>query len=297
MKKIFGFIVVLLVLFVVWFMYLKQYDYNAKIKVNANIGTINQTIKAWNNTLENAEIIDQIKLGELSQDIVIIDSIFRYNWELVKKTDTTSQINIFVKLQNDDVFSRAKRLINGKELKQRNKKLILDFNDFLNSHLEAIKIKIEGETTIPEKYCAYIEIKCKQSDKAKGMMQEYPLLTSIFGASSHIKLDGDPFVEITYWDIQNDSINYNFCYPIIKNDSLPEHNILKYKKIAERKAIKAIYNGNYITSDRAWYALLDYAKTRNIPVIKKPVEIFYNNPNLGGDERNWKTEVFMPIKK
>jgi len=43
--------------------------------------------------------------------------------------------------------------------------------------------------------------------------------------------------------------------------------------------------------------LLDYAQKNNIPVEKKPIEIFYNNPNMGGDGLDWTTEVFMPIKE
>ena len=60
--------------------------------------------------------------------------------------------------------------------------------------------------------------------------------------------------------------------------------------------MKAIYNGNYITSDRAWYSLHDYANKNNIKIEENPTEIFHNNPNMGGDELKWKTEVFIPIK-
>ena len=27
-----------------------------------------------------------------------------------------------------------------------------------------------------------------------------------------------------------------------------------------------------------------------------PLEFFYNNPHYGGDELNWKAEIYMPIK-
>ena len=96
--------------------------------------------------------------------------------------------------------------------------------------------------------------------------------------------------------MENDSIQYNFCFPIIKGDSLPTHELIKYKQYQSEKAIKAIYNGNYVTSDRAWYALLDYAERENIEVHKTPVEFFFNNPNYGGNELQWKAEIYMPIK-
>ena len=95
--------------------------------------------------------------------------------------------------------------------------------------------------------------------------------------------------------MQNDSIVFNFCYPIIKKDSLPTIKDVVYKEFIGMKSLKAIYNGNYMTSDRAWYTLLDYAKKNAIEVDKKPIEFFFNNPNMGGDAFRWKAEIYMPL--
>jgi len=43
--------------------------------------------------------------------------------------------------------------------------------------------------------------------------------------------------------------------------------------------------------------LLDYAENHDIVVDKKPLEVFYSNPNFGGDELQWEAEIFMPIKE
>jgi hypothetical protein len=32
-------------------------------------------------------------------------------------------------------------------------------------------------------------------------------------------------------------------------------------------------------------------------VEPKPIEFFFNNPNMGGDALRWKAEVFLPIKE
>jgi len=138
-------------------------------------------------------------------------------------------------------------------------------------------------------------VKGLQIEKARGMMQNYSLLTSILSAEN-ITMNGTPFVEITNWNTQNDSIAYNFCFPVIKSDSLPVDSRIQYKQYNGAKALKATYNGNYITSDRAWYALVDYAENNDIKIDKKPLEVFYSNPNFGGDELQWKAEIFMPIK-
>jgi len=50
------------------------------------------------------------------------------------------------------------------------------------------------------------------------------------------------------------------------------------------------------TGDQAWFALMNYAKRRNISVEKKPLEIFYNDPMHDGNASQWKAEVFLPMK-
>jgi len=96
--------------------------------------------------------------------------------------------------------------------------------------------------------------------------------------------------------MEEGNIEFNFCYPILQQETNPYHPEIIYKRIPSRPAIKAVYNGNYTTSDRAWYVLLDYAKQNNLEVTGLPVELFYNNPNMGGDELNWKAEIYMPLK-
>ena len=127
-------------------------------------------------------------------------------------------------------------------------------------------------------------------------MENFTYLTNEL-YNSGAELNGPPMLEVTKWDMENDSLYYNFGQPIIRSDRLPMGTDIQYKRVFGKKALKAEYNGNYITSDRAWYALLDYARKNNIEVEPKPVEIFYNNPNTGGGELSWKAFVYMPIKE
>ena len=126
------------------------------------------------------------------------------------------------------------------------------------------------------------------------MMESYPFLNSVI-ANNGIEINGIPFIETTDWNMQNDSIVFDFCYPIIKKDTLPTIKDIVYKEFIGMKSLKAVYNGNYMTSDRAWYTLLDYAEKNGIEVDKKPIEFFFNNPNMGGDALRWKAEVYMPL--
>lgn len=295
MKKIIAIIGVLVTGFLIWYLVIKPYDYLVTFKVKANAGTINQSLKLWNSTLENKKSIQQEDLNNLMQQINIKDSTYTYTWKIQSINDSVSKVNVYVKDVDYSFQNRISTPFGTTGFEKRTKNTVTDFIGKLKEHLKRIKIKIDGESETQTTYCAYVSVKGRQIEKARGMMKNYSFLnTVLFG--NNVKSNGTPFVEITNWNMEKDSITYNFCFPIIKSDSLPKHQLIKYKYYKGVKALKATYNGNYITSDRAWYELLDHAKRENIQVYKTPVEAFYNNPNYGGNELLWKAEIYMPIK-
>ena len=297
MKKIIRIIGALLVGFLIWYLVIKPYDYLVTFKIKANTGTINQSLKLWNSSLENSTSLQQENLNSLLQQVKTNDSTYTYNWAIHSLNDSMSQVKVYVKDINNSFQNKISTPFSTTDFEKTTKNTITDFIQKLKEHLKRIKVTVKGESKTQSTYCAYVSFKGKQIEKAKGMMKNYSFLNSVlFGNSSKVKANGTPFVEITKWNIEKDSIEYNFCFPIIKSNSLPKHELLKYKEYKGVKAIKAVYNGNYITSDRAWYALLEYAKKENIAVQETPVEVFYNNPNYGGSELRWKAEIFMPIK-
>ncbi|TXD88257.1 GyrI-like domain-containing protein [Subsaximicrobium wynnwilliamsii] len=237
----------------------------------------------------------QVETGELVQNLNFDGIDYDFHWALSRIDDSTTQVNIGIKDRENSLKNKVNILVNDTDFEKKVKPTISDFIMVLNTHLENFEVKIEGESTSPSTYCAYIPVTTKQFLKAKGMMENYGIL-STFLIANGVVLNGKPIVEVRSWDTETDSISYNFCYPIVKKEGLPSHPTLRYKEIKGGKAIKAIYNGNYITSDRAWYALIDYAKKKNIQLKHTPIEVFNNNPNMGGNELTWKAEIYMPIK-
>ena len=296
MKKISAIIGFLLAGFLLWYLFIKPYDYLVTFKVKTSAGTINQTIKLWNTSLENSSPIQQDNLANLTQQIKIKDSTYNYEWSISSVNDSISKVNVYVTDLNNSLANKISIPFAKTDFEKRTEQTVTDFIDKLKEHLKKIKVTVVGKDTTRSTYCAYISMKGLQIEKARGMMQNYSLLTSILSAEN-ITMNGTPFVEITNWNTQNDSIAYNFCFPVIKSDSLPVDSRIQYKQYNGAKALKATYNGNYITSDRAWYALVDYAENNNIKIDKKPLEVFYSNPNFGGDVLKWKAEIYMPIKE
>jgi len=294
MKKFSAIIGFLTIGFLLWYLIIKPYDYLVTFKVKTSAGTINQTIKLWNTSIANLNPVKQENIANLSQQIEVKDSIHNYKWSISSLNDSISKVNVYVTDEEHSFANRISIPFGTTDFEKRIEYTVTDFIAKLKEHLKKIKVTVVGKDTTRSTYAAYISVKGLQIEKARGMMQNYSLLTSVLSAEN-IEMNGTPFVEITNWNTQNDSIAYNFCFPVIKSDSLPIDPRIQYKQYNGVKALKATYNGNYITSDRAWYALLDYADNHDIVVDKKPLEVFYSNPNFGGDELQWEAEIFMPV--
>ena len=295
MKKVILVLLPLLVAGLLWYLFIKPYDYLVTFKARTFPGTINQSIKTWNSTLKDAQLVNQEGLNQLEQNIKFSDSTYLYQWDIIPLTDSTSKVKVYVKDLDHSLQNKIAIPFFNTDFEKRTISTVKDFSEKLNEHIGNFRVKVTGKKELPATYCAYVSVKTNQFGKAKGMMYNYPLLNTIL-ANNGIELNGRPFIEITEWDKETDSIHYDFCYPIIKSDSLPEHPDLKYKQFNSRNALMAVYNGNYITSDRAWYALMDYAGKNDIQVTGLPVEVFQNNPNMGGDALTWKAEIYLPLK-
>lgn len=296
MRKFLLTIAILVIALLLWYLFIKPYDYRVSFIAKTFPGTINQTVKLWNNTLPDSKRIQQDDLTNFTQVVVAGDSTHIYKWKIDPLNDSTSQVRVYVKDPNHSLANKIKIPFSDTNFEKGAKKNIMQLMTNLAEHSSRFKVTIIGEDQYYDAYCAYVSLKGTLFQKAAGMMQNYDLFTTVL-PNNGIAVNGLPFVEITHWDQQTDSIAYNFCFPIVQTDNLPAHPDLNYKKFVGKKGLKAIYNGNYITSDRAWFALQDYAKKNDIEVIPFPVEFFYSNPNMGGNELDWKTEIYLPLKE
>ena len=283
----------------VWLLLLKPYDYVAVIEAKTAPGVIDQVLKTWSKSLENSEIQRVQGNRELQQLVVFNDSSFQYRWVTSRINDSIAEIRVGVNAhgQNGNPINpmlRLSNLLSETDFERRTKNTLIDFNEKLREHLKSFRVSIVGEPEVDPSYCAYVEIESEQAQKAMGMMRNYSLLGDVL-LENDIELDGQPFIEIIEWNRPEDRIKYHFCYPIVRKDTLPTGGPVSFKEFKGGRAIKATYNGNYISSDRAWYFLIDYAEKNGIRVRETPVEVFFNNPNMGGDDLQWRADVYMPL--
>lgn len=296
MKKRTTLLIGFITLVVIGYLLLKPQDYRVGFTVNTFAGTINQSIKSWHRDHKTAIDISQRSLYEIDQTLQFNDSIHRYHWKIIPKNDSVSRVEVDILDAKNSIANRLAVLTGNTPIINRSKKEVSDFAKKLNEHIQSFRVHSFEEVELPGTYYAYLTIKGSLRGKARGMMQNLPFLSG-FLFENQVDLNGSPFIEILDWDQTKDSITYNFCYPVLRSERLPIHPEVKFKRFFDKRALKVEYNGNYISSDRAWYALLDYAKTNDISVVPTPIEYFYNNPNMGGNELSWKAEIFLPIKE
>ena len=295
MKKIALWVGILVLAGLIWYLFIKPYDYRVRFEVKTSPGTVNQMIKIWNNVLEPKGIIEQKSLSELEQTLQFNDSTHHYKWSISKLNDSTSLVKVYATSADNSLMNKIRIPFVDTNFEKRTRATLTDYTGKLKEHIDRFRVTFLGQEDIPAKYVAYTELTTSQYDKAAGMMKDYNYIGGEI-VKHQMELDGTPMVEIIHWDRQNDRITFHFCYPIKKNDSLPELGDIKYKTVKARKALKAEFNGNYIFSDRAWYVLRDYAAENGLEVTDTPLEIFYNNPNMGGDELRWRADIYMPLK-
>lgn len=295
-KKLVWGVVTLVIAAVLWYLFIKPNDYQVTFKTKAVPGTINQAIKLWANGIAHSQFLKQKDLQHFSHQLQFNDSIHTYEWKVKPLTDSTSQVKVFVTDTENSLSNKLTILFSETDFEKRTKSTVTDLAEALKEHTESFKVTVIGLDEIPSKYCAYVSLKSTQAQKAQKMMEYSPVLNNVL-VENKIKLAGAPFIEIENWEMQNDSITFNFCYPIIKSDTLPKIEGIHYKQIPRRKAIKSVFNGNYIISDRAWYTMIDFANKNDLTVENQPFEIFYSNPNMGGNELTWKAEIFIPLKE
>lgn len=296
MKKFISITVAVLLAALLWYVFLKPQDYQVNFEAKAIPGTIFETVKAWNQGFDSIVPIQFESVDHFEQTIITKDSVYQYEWKITPVHDSLSKVTVNIKDLDHSLRNKLTVPFSDTNFEKGARATLLDFNDFLNKHLKGFKVTVVGESELFSSFCACVPLTTTMEGKAKGMMNNYNYLNALL-LENEVQLNGPPFVEVLDWDLPHNKITFNFCNPIIRSEKLPNNPDILYKRIFPKKSLKAIYNGNYITSDRAWYALLDYAKKNNVQVEKKPVEIFFNNPNMGGNELTWKTEVYMPLKE
>lgn len=298
-KKIILGLSLLFSLLLIWYFFIKKSDYCISFKVKAATGTVFQGIQEWTasqqvNQKENYSIMEKRNFEFIKLEMKKGHVHLEYTWEIKSLNDSITFVNVGIKDLNNSLYNRLSVPFFSTFFKVGEIKKITEFKDGLDSHIKKFKVKIEGEGSSEETFVAYIKLKSVLQEKAQKMIMNDDVITG-FIQTNKIKIIGKPYLEIEKWNLDKETLDFNYCFPIAKNTKIINDTNVKFKTIRAFKGIKATYYGNMRTSDRAWFAIIDYAKKHDIKLENKPLEHFFANPFNGGNELEWKTEIIIPF--
>jgi effector-binding domain-containing protein len=286
-------------LFLIWYLFIKKTDYSISFKVNAATGTVFQGIQEWSNAqgLKDSEkyvILEKRNFDFIKQEMTKKEVQMHYTWDITSINDSVTKVNVGIKDLNHSWYNKLTAPFFNTEFKQEQIKKITDFKKGLSEHLKNFKVRIDGEGVSEETFVAYINLKSVLQEKARYMIANDALITG-FLFENQIKIIGRPYLEIVKWDLDKETIDFNYCFPVEKPTNNIVNDVVKFKTLPVVKGLKATYYGNFRTSDRAWFALFDYAKKNNLKLDNKVLEHFLSNPFNGGEELQWETKIIIPF--
>ncbi|MBP6181446.1 hypothetical protein [Flavobacterium sp.] len=299
-NKLKGVLVVILFSFLGWYFLLKQSDYTITFKVNAATGTIFQGIVEWTTTRSKNQneiytVLEKRNFDFIKQKMKKGNEEMEYTWDMKSINDSMTNVTIGVKDLNHSFYNKLTAPFVSTKFRTEQIEKIKSFKMGLEDHIDDFKIRIDGEGSSKEMYVAYISLKSILQEKAQTMIG-YDAKIVGYLDKNKIKIIGyRPYLEITDWDQDKEIVSFNYCFPISKNTKYVPDSDVKFKTIPALKGLQATYFGNYRTSDRAWFALLDYAKKNDIKLENKPLEHFLANPFNGGNELEWETKIIIPF--
>lgn len=282
-----------------WYLFLKKEHYQISFTTKQPPGVVFQHLKEWPvfGKLDSLSVTmeSQDPYHSLKQQVVVHDSTQSYHWSIYRKNDSLTKVTAYI--HDVDHHWKQKLLIpfTKTDFVKRSVKNVKTIGNQLIRKAENFRVGKISDTLLPSTFCAYIPVQSSVNGKAQNMLRDINLVMPIL-KDHNISLSGPPFLEVKKWDREKDSIWFDFCFPVLESDSLPQSPSFKYKKTNSIKALKAVFNGNYRISSNAWYYLLDEAERKNLSVSPAPIEIFLNDPHEGGESLQWESHILLPLK-
>jgi effector-binding domain-containing protein len=285
----------LLLALIGWFSFIKKYDHSIQFKVDLPAGSVYNFIidsTLWKNKKQH--IITKDVFNTIQQDLSLNGKQFELFWQFDPIAIDQTQVVLNFINKEDSFSERYKSLFHASSNLDSLVVLSKNLKNQAKLFSQRFKVEIVGIDTLPNLTYLYTNHHSVRTRKAKEMIANNTVLFSK-NQDSLVQKTGHTFVKIDRWRLENDSISFRYAFPVKPQQSYPTDNLVMVDSFPKQTALKAIFYGNYSLSDQAWIAMHHFAKENGISITYAPVEIFYNNPLYGGDDRTWKAEIYMPI--
>jgi effector-binding domain-containing protein len=302
-KKIFVAIAIIILLILIGgyaFLIARPCDYQAHFTIKAAPDIVYYNIlnwDTWNRKQESSkiEIVSKTPVSNLSKKVILKDTTLIFNWVFNKMNDSVTMVRVYVSDTDRKLYNRLTVPFINTPFKKSVRSNLLDIKTRLELMLKKFHYDFTGYVRFDKKTCVCINITSTPAGKARAMMSTVVELNQ-FVRQNNLKMNGNPFLVVYDWDEAKDTINYDFCFPISDTDFIPAHPDIKLKKIDSMDALKTDFFGNYSITDITWYSLSEEVKKAGYRSNNKLIEVYFNDPHSGGNELEWKAEIYMGVE-
>ncbi|MEL7223138.1 MAG: hypothetical protein AAGJ93_17570, partial [Bacteroidota bacterium] len=195
MKKVLAVLLLSLSAALIWYLFIRPYDLQVRMKLKAKPGVITQLVKLWDKNDSNRKLIDPTEGAALAQEVKLGGHRYELYWFAEMINDSISQIKIRVTEPGNEVSNRIVSLLTESELEENAAKALKDFYQLAQGHLKKFKVTLNGIEEYPSTHCIYVPLATSQASKAHGMMANYSLL-SAYIMENDLESAGVPFLLI-----------------------------------------------------------------------------------------------------
>lgn len=292
--------IILLTFIGVVFLLTRPSDYQAHFRVKATPDIAYYNILNWDNwnrgqLNSKIEILSKTPVTNVSQKVTLKDTTLIFNWEFKKLNDSITLVRVFVSDPDRKFYNRLTVPFINTRFKIGVRNNLIDVKTRLELLLNKFHYKFTGYKHFEKKSCVYINLTSTLRGKARAMMSNVIELNQ-FVIQNNLERNGNPFLIIHDWNESKDSISFDFCFPISRINAVPENPKIKFMTVETMDAIKTDFYGNYSLTDVTWYNLAEEAKKLKYRSNNKLIEVYFNDPHSGGNELEWKAEIYMGIE-
>jgi effector-binding domain-containing protein len=251
----------------------------------------------WNRNELNSkfEVLSKTPVSNISIKVSVNDTTLIFNWELKRLNDSTTVVRAFVSDPDRKFYNRLTVPFMNTKFKNDVRGNLLDIKTKLELLLKTFHYEFTGHHPFEKRSCVYIHLKSTPRSKAREMMSNVTELNQ-FVRQNNLELDGPPFLVFQDWNELGDSVSFDFCFPIIHTDAVPQHSKIKFMTVEGMDAIETDFYGNYSISDYTWYNLTEEAKKLGYRSNHKLIEVYLNDPHNGGNELEWKAQIYLGVE-
>jgi len=303
MKKLLVYIVLFISFILVAcmvFLLLRPCDYQVRFTVKTTPDIAYFQILNWHTwnrkqVPSKIEITDKAPVKSVSHKVLLNDTTLLFNWDFKTLNDSVTRVRVRVSDPFRKLYNRFTVPFTNTCFKKSVENNVRDNKTRLELLLRKFNFEFTGYTQFEERRCVFIELKNTTRGKAGAMISTVAELNQ-FVRQNNLVLNGHPFVVVHDWNELEDSINFDFCFPIIRTEIVPEHPEIKFKKVEGMDAVKTDFYGNYSISDISWYNLDEEARKMGYRSNHKVIEVYHHDPHSGGNELEWKAEIYLGIE-